>query len=72
MNLYLAGTMSRPYVFNEWTSIWQERTGKPKSSKKKSGGGQTMNIYLAGGILGNLQPDWKRLAQKINGGGGDK
>lgn len=30
-----------------------------------------MNIYLAGGILGNLQPEWKRLAQQINGGGND-
>lgn len=49
MNLYLAGTSSRPYVF------------------ENIGGGR-MNIYLAGGITGNLLPEWKRLSQQIGGG----
>lgn len=44
MKIYLAGTLSRPYVIN--------------------GGG--MDIYLAGGISGNLFPLWKEIA---NGGG---
>lgn len=46
MNLYLAGTFSRPYVFEQI-------------------GGGGMNIYLAGGISGNLQPIWTKIA---NGG----
>lgn len=46
MDLYLAGTYSRPYVFEQWKSI----------------GGGKMDIYLAGGISGNLMPLWSKIA----------
>lgn len=39
MNLYLAGTYSRPYVFEQWKSISLEKTGKPAS----------LQNYLMGG-----------------------
>lgn len=42
MNLYLAGTYSRPYVLN------------------LTGGG--MELYLAGGISGNLSAEWRKLS----------
>ena len=40
MNVFIAGTMSRPYVF--------------------------MDLFLAGGISGNIRKQWMLLASKIN------
>lgn len=31
-----------------------------------------MNLYLAGGITGNLQSEWRRMAQQIGGGQNDE
>lgn len=42
MNVYLAGTYSRPYVLNLT-------------------GGVQMDLYLAGGISGNLSAEWRKL-----------
>lgn len=43
MNVYLAGTFSRPYVLN------------------LTGGG--MELYLAGGISGNLSAEWRKISE---------
>lgn len=66
MNIYLAETSSRPYLYASLFGGRQWKTGiYPKRTLNGGGGGQ-MDIYLAGGVTGNLNPLWKEIA--IGGG----
>lgn len=64
MRVYLAGTGSRPYVLELCEYILRARMENGPSFAKFIGGG--MDVYLAGGISGNLFPEWKKI---VNGGG---
>ena len=60
MKVFLAETSSRPYLYANLFGGRQWEVGVYQS--RVEGGGRDMDIYLAGGITGNLNPLWKSIA----------
>ena len=58
MKVFLAGIQGRYWLLERWKSISQAGTENGKSSQRER---ESMDIYMAGGITGNLFPLMKQI-----------
>ena len=63
MKVFLAGIQGRYCLLERWKSISQAGTENGKSSQRER---ESMDIYMAGGITGNLFPLMKQITHTHN------
>ena len=65
MKVYLAGENGKQKILGLYEDIYCKRNTKGTASIGRTEVRQTdMNVYLAGGLTGNLSPFYQRIASK--------